>query len=353
MLTARSRASDVRIIAYFDRKEKTLSTQNKKTSKWTILLGLYMLIILMSLLTVASYTWFSLSRTPRVSDMNMYINSQSGMELSADPLAEEWKLQLDFRELVDVTTPLRPVTWSDKEQQFYAAVYGIDGRLTDIPSWQPLTDERNANKDNLDGYYIKATFFARSGVAVAVSLSPAVEVDEGINGSGTYVIGTPLWDSQQILHSNGGQSAENAVRIGIRITPVDLTGEPKDGTSEFFIYEPNMDSHIDGTTEYIATPSIDGTEHLIAEDHLIRQSASTWTEARPVQRNVVIKELGEFVENPELFRLNAGDMVKIDLYIWLEGQDVDCTNEIKEAQILASIQFAGDAGIESGMKPIE
>lgn len=331
-----------------------MSTRNNKTRrKLSIALSFYVLLILMSLLTVASYTWFSLSRTPRVSDMNMYINSQTGMEISADPLAEEWELQLDFRELVDVTTTLRPITWSDKEQQFYAAVYGIDGRLTDFASWQPLTDEKNANKDNLDGYYIKVTFYARSGTPVDVSLSPAVEVDEGINGSGTYVIGTPLWNSQEVIHSNGGQGAENAIRIGIRVTPVDQTGTPNGGESEFFIYEPNANAHTDGTTDYIATPSIDGTEHLIDEDHLIRQTASTWTEAYPVQRDVVIKELGEFEKTPKLFSLKAGDMVKIDLYIWLEGSDVDCTNEINEAQILASIQFAGDTGSQSGMKPIE
>ena len=330
-----------------------MSTRNKKLSKAYMFLVVYMLIVLMTLLTVASYTWFSLSRTPRVSDMNMYINSQSGMELSADPLAEEWELQLDFRDLVDVTTELRPITWSDKNQQFFAASYGADGRLKDIPSWEPLTDERNANKDNLDGYYIKATFYARSGVATSVSLSPAVEVDEGINGSGTYVIGTPVWDSQWVLHYNGGQGAENAIRIGIRITPVDQNGEPKNEPSEFFIYEPNTDAHIDDSTEYIATPSIDGTEHLIDEDHLIRQTASTWMEVYPVQRNIVMKELGEFEESPELFSLKAGDMVKIDLYVWLEGQDVDCTNEINGAQILASIQFAGDAGAQSGMVPIE
>lgn len=354
MLTARSRTSDARIPTYIDRKEKTLSKRNNNTRrKMIIIISFYVLIILMSLLTVASYTWFSLSRTPRVSDMNMYINSQAGMELSADPLAEEWKLQLDFRDLVDVTTPLRPVTWSDKNQQFYAAAYGADGRQMPMDTWQPLTDERNANKDNLDGYYIKATFYVRSGVAVDVSLSPAVEVDEGINGSGTYVIGTPLWDSQSVLHNNGGLGAENAIRIGIRITPVDMTGAPKDGTSEFFIYEPNMDTHMDGTTDYIATPSIDGTEHLISEDHMIRQTASTWTEVYPVQRNVVIKALGEFKENPKLFTLNSGEMVMVDLYIWLEGQDVDCTNKINGAQILASIQFAGDAGSQSGMKPIE
>lgn len=330
-------------------------SQQKKPSrrKATIFIYFYVLLVLMSLLTVASYTWFSLSRTPRVSDMYLFINTASGLEISQDPLAEEWQLQLDFRDMVDVTTPLRPVTWSDKEQRFYAANYGIDGRLMDYESWEPLTDERNANKDNLDGYYIKATFYARSGQAENVSLSPAVEVDQGIEGSGTYVIGMPVWDDQQILHNDGGQGAECAVRIGIRITPVDLAGEPTGEPSEFFIYEPNSDMHIDETEGYVPTPSIDQTETLVSEDHLIRQTASTWTEAYPVQRDVVIHELGEFETPVELFSLQAGGMVKIDLYVWLEGQDVDCTNRISEAQILASIQFASEAQGQSGMKPIE
>ena len=339
-----------------------MSARNNKTRRRiTIIISLYVLIILMSLLTVASYTWFSLSRTPRVSDMNMYINVPTGMEISADPLAEEWKKQLDFRDLVDVTTPLRPVTWSNRNQQFYAAGYGIDGRLLDLEMWQPLTDERHANKDNLDGYYIKATFFARTDAAVNVTLSPAVEVDEGINGSGTYVIGTPLWNAQQVVHNNGGLGAENAVRIGIRITPVDQAGVPKGNQSEFFIYEPNTDAHSDAYREehadevmdYIATPSIDGEDHLIDEDHLIRQTASTWTEAYPVQRTAVIRQLGEFEKLPTLFSMKAGEKVMIDLYIWLEGQDVDCTNEIKDAQIVASIQFAATTGNQSGMVTIE
>jgi hypothetical protein len=187
-----------------------------------------------------------------------------------------------------------------------------------------------------------------------VTLTPAVEVDEGIHGSGTYVIGTPLWDSQQVLHNNGGQGAESAIRLGLRFTPVDQIGI-ENGPSEFFIYEPNINTHIDedtDTTTYISTPSMDGTDHLIAEDHLIRQRASTWSEAYPVQRNVVIRDLGEFEELPTLFSLDAGGMVKIDIYVWLEGQDVDCTNQITEAQILASIQFAGDTGNQSGMVPI-
>lgn len=331
-------------------------SRNKKgmRRKNLIFIYFYVLLVLFSLLTVASYTWFSLSKTPRVSDMYLFINSVTGLEISTDPLAKEWELQLDFRDMVDVTTPLRPVTWSEREQRFYAARYGLDGRLMDYNMWEPLTDQRNANKDNIEGYYIKATFYARSGQKEKVSLSPAVEVDQGIEGSGTYVIGTPVWDNQQILHSNGGQGAECAVRIGLRITPVDEKGEPKeDAQSKFFIYEPNSDIHPGGNPGYVPTPSIDQTPTLVPEDRLILQTASTWTEAYPVERDVVIKDLGEFQTNTELFTLEPGEMVMIDLYIWLEGQDVDCTNRISQAQILASIQLDSDTGSQSGMVPIE
>lgn len=329
-----------------------MSTQEKeKKQRWKILFYLYLLIILLSLFTVASYTWFSLSQTPRVSDMYMFINTQSGLELATSPDSEEWVLQLDYRNIVDETAPLRPVTWSEKDQRFYAASYGFDGRLTD--QWEPLSDERHANKDNLDGYYVKATFYARSGQDVSVFLSPAVEVDEGVEGSGTYLIGTPVWDAEEIVHSNGGQGAECAVRIGIRITKLDSNGNPLEEESDFYIYEPNSDGHIDGSTGYVPTPSIDGTETLIPEEWMILQTASTWTEAYPVQREVVIKDLGEFTTPVDLFELKADEKARIDIYIWLEGQDVDCTNEISKAQIMASIQFGTETGGGSGLQPIE
>ena len=331
-----------------------MGKQKKQSKKKSLLfVYFYVLLILLTLLITGSYTWFSLSRTPRVSDMQMFVNAASGLEISMDPLAQQWKQQLDFRDMVDVTAPLRPVTWSQKQQRFFAAAYGIDGRLTNPEDWHMLSDEQHANKDNADGYYIKATFYARTDQTLTVSLSPAVEVSQGIEGSGTYVIGTPIWDSQQILHNNGGQGAECAVRIGLRITPVDDQGLPKDEPSQFFIYEPNSDVHFDGRSGYIPTPSIDGTPNLVPEDRLILQSASTWTEAYPVERNVVIRDLGEFKTKTELFTLRASEMVRMELYVWLEGFDVDCTNRISQAQILASIQFATQASGQSGMEPIE
>lgn len=325
--------------------------KKKKATRLRVAIYFYVLLILLSLLTVASYTWFAISRTPRVSDLYMFVNSASGLEISMKPDAEEWQLQLDFRDMVDETSELRPVTWSEKDQIFYAAEYGFDGRRTG--RWHALSDNVNANREDVYGYYVKASFYARTGQKTSIELSPAIEVDEGLQGHGTYLIGYPDWDSDRVVHSNGGKGAESAVRIGIRITPVDSEGISTGGASKFFIYEPNSDMHLDGSTEYVKTPSIDGDETLVPEDRLILQTASTWTEAYPVERNVVIRDLGEFTTDTSLWVLEQDEIIRIDLYVWLEGQDADCTNQIERAQILASIQFAGDPGGQSGMVPIE
>ncbi|MBQ3192131.1 MAG: hypothetical protein IJO21_06080 [Oscillospiraceae bacterium] len=331
--------------------------KKRKRNKAYIAFYLYMLMVLMSLFSVASYTWFSLSQTPRVSDMNMYVTTQAGMELAATPRGE-WGQQLDFRELVDETAPLRPITWSEQQQCFYAAGYGFDGRMLDIASWQKLNDERNANNTTLDGYYIKTTFYARSGQNVNVKFSPAVEVSEGIAGSGTYVMGKPEWGL--LIHKNAGLGAEYAIRLGLRICWVDTNGDPyvdpntgiTAEPSDFLIYEPNCDIHADGSTGYRLTPSIDGTETLVSPENLILQSGSYWTECDPIVRGEVVHHLGDFLDTPKLFYLESGKIMKIDLYIWLEGQDVDCLNSIQKAQLIANIQFTGDTESQSGLTPI-
>lgn len=316
------------------------------------LIYLYVLIILLTLFTVATYTWFAISRTPKVSDMGLSVNAPKGLELSADPLAEEWTQQLNFMDLTGETAPLRPVTWSETDQRFYAAHYGLDGRLTDL--WEPLNDERHANKNNADGYYLKGTFFARSEQPVTVSLSPAVEVEEGRKGAGTYLIGTPVWNAQQILHNNGGSGAELAVRIGIQIQITDINGVPTEEPPVFYIYEPNSNLHIDGTRSYVATPSMRGDASLVPESRLITQTASTWSEVNPVQRAAVIHTMGEFTSDTELFQLSGSELARLNVYVWLEGQDVDCTNEIgRAAQVLANLQFTAENGGHSGLVPIE
>lgn len=325
-------------------------SENKKLNT---LLYLWILIILLLLLVVASYTWFSLSQTPRVSDMQLHVTTGTGLKLALTPDAaeEDWKQELDFADMVGDHAPLKPVTWSQAQQSFLSIRYGLDGRMSN--QWQPLTDEANANRDDSNGYYVVGTFYGTTDTDCTVSLAEAVELNEGENGAGTYVIGTPVWNEQTILHDDGGYGAESAIRLGFRITPVLPDGSQKPNTqSEFFIYEPNCDKHVSGNIDYSPTSSIDGMETLIDESHLFLQTASTWSEVSPVQRDVTMKMLGDFTSDTTLFSIDNGEIVKIQIYIWLEGQDIDCTNEIDDAQIVANVQFHTDYGEQSGMEEI-
>ena len=324
-------------------------TPEQKRKRRTIIY-LYVLFALLILLVAATYTWFSLSHTPRVSDMAIYVNATKGVELATayDADDEEWGQMIDFSDLVSEETPLKPVTWVESDQVFKTLIYGLDGRGTG--KWEVLNDQEHANRGDDKGYYVVGTFYVRSDMDCTVSLAEAVELNQGEDGAGTFVIGTPVWNEEGILHDNGGLGAECAVRIGFKITYIDdITGE-EITEPEFYIYEPNCDTHIDDSSGYIETPSIDGEEEL--GSYMILQSASTWTEAYPVERNVTIKTLGEFMTDTELFIMESQDMVKIDLYVWLEGQDVDCTNIIQEAQIFSSIQFHTDYSQQSGLVDI-
>ncbi len=329
-----------------------MKSRKERKSRGRILILFWLVLVLFSLLSVATYTWFTLSRTPKVSDMSLYVNCNTGMELAWSVDSAEWSQHLKYEDVATEMAPLKPVTWSEQQQAFYAAEFGMDGRISGIS--HKLSDDNNANQNNSNGYYMKTTFYARTGEPVSVTLSSPVERTDKVMGAGTYLIGTPVWNEQEILHNDGGHGAEYAMRMGIRVTKMDLQGAALEGESAFYIFEPNCDRHIDGTSGYISTPSMDGTANLITEEKLICQTSSTWTEAYPVEKNVVIYEWGQFLSEPELFSLATDELAQIEVYIWLEGQDIDCNNQIGQAaQMLANIQFEAQTGEQPGLEPIE
>ena len=337
-------------------KKKRYIIKRMRKSKY-FAIYLYVLLVLLLLTSVASYAWFEISRNPSVKDMQMYITSAYGLELSVDPAAGGWGQQIDFWDTQELSKfkekkygfqkpILQQITWSEANGQFFAPVYGYDGRLVSffnnyaeadrrIIDWQPLEDRSHANKATWqEGHYIKATVYARSGQITNVTLAPE-QGTEGITPR-TYVKGNP----------NTGRGPEGAVRFGFRMTWMELGGdgsltEVPDSRSQMFVYEPNCDVHADGTIDqYIPTASIDndiiaqgGTptkedilKPLVPEERLIKQNFPE------TPRSDVP---GLFETNPVLFTVKPGEIVRIEIYFWLEGQDVDCSNimEVREVEI--------------------
>lgn len=313
---------------------------------------LWLLIGMLALLVTASFAWFSVSNTPKVSDMALYVNANQGLLIADhyDAPEEEWGSHLAFPDLISTTSPLKPVSWSESEECFKGIKYGFDGRQTN--RWRTLSDAENANTTGDNQYYVYSTFYAKTDTACTVSLADAVERSDGQAGAGTYVIGTPRWNELSYSHEDAGNGAERAIRIGFRVVRVDPeSGRPIE-SSVFYIYEPNCNSHNDGYSEYLDTNSIDGTDTLVPPERLITQTASGWREANPVQRDNTVKKLGEFTTDTDMFHLNVGEMAQIVMYIWVEGQDLDCYGFSDVSQLSANIQLDADYSEQSGLEEI-
>ena len=277
--------------------------------------------------------------------MAVYINSSVGMQISWELSDDEeaWGWHLDYNKKFTHEYTLKPVTYSDENGKFYAADFGLDGRIASVSG--ELSDSFNANRDDVYGYYVAFTVYAKTDEDISVELSKNTE------NSGTYLVGTPVWNDEEIVHNNGGKNAQNAMRVGFRITRFDPEGNQIDEAPTFIIYEPNCDNHLDYTYDYKETPSMDGTQSLVPADRLIRQESTAWLESDPVQKGVVVFAYGDFLDDNHLFDLDEDCTAKIDIYIWLEGFDEDCTNEIgKEAMMLTNIQFYAERRVNTGLE---
>ncbi len=320
---------------------------NVKKRRRILLLELALiLLVLLPLATTSTYTWITISKTPRVTNLTLYVNAHAGLGIAWNKNSEEWGQHLNFGDVFGEDTILKPVTYSDKNDAFYAAILGHDGRIASISD--ELSDERHTNRNDSEGYYVKFTFYAHTDENVTVSLAKAAE------HSGTYVTGAIEWDEEKLRHYSAGYGAEQAIRIGFRITKYGVDGMPVEEAPTFLIYEPNGNIHIDGPFGYENTSSIDGGESLVPDDRLIKQMKTGWQEADPVQRDKVTYWYGDFLTETKLFDLDADCTAQIEVYLWLEGMDKDCCGRLSEdAKIFANLQFWSESRINTGTETIK
>ena len=326
-------------------KSRSSETEQKLQEKRKLPFLFGAVVVTAVAVTTATYAWFAMSRTPIVSDLTLNVVTESRMEIAPDVNGKpgEWDAVLDLSESQKNTTSLRTVTWSNKSNAFYAAEYGPDGRISSLN--KALTDAKNATilpngPKASDEYYMAVKFWIRASSTAAIGLSEAKEVDDGRAGSGTYVIGNPVWNGSVKKHENGGHGLETAVRLGFKCQTTDLNGNPQGG-SNFIVYEPNCDTHVDGSKGYTETTNKDHGKGLVPESNLIRQTTSRWNETTPVLKSDVVYELGQFETDTQLFEVSPETMQQVTLYVWLEGQDVDCVNAAAgyETSILANVQL--------------
>ncbi len=312
----------------------------QKTRHMLIVMS-WVIILSLVALTAATYAWMSIATFYKVSDIDLNVITENALEIAKDENGEagEWGKLIAGEDLIPEGAALRPVTWSAKDKTFYAPTYGFYGRIdgydelivttNDIPA--PSVDE--AEEEEGEGYLLAIDLWMRTGASKITTYLSGPDIVQGeMMGDGTFVIGVPTWNSENVRHESGGKGAENAIRIAFKTYDYyDITGALYEEGS-FYIYEPN-------TKEDAVTKSIDGGA-LEGDGEIIKQYTSQIKENDPVLRDEYTYLPGEFIgEDTHMFDLLANLPRRVTVYIWLEGQDPSCDNSISAGRILANLQI--------------
>ena len=305
------------------------------------------------MLSSSSYAWFTSNRIVTINTLNVHVASTGGIEISAD--GTNWKSVLQLEDLYDVhdTTYITSVNQIPNEMQPVSTSKEVENGF--LKMYYGVTE------NNYDGYYI-------------LTSTREHEVEEhGEEATGKFIAFDVFIkahdDTDLYLTSKSGVTYVGENKSGIaaatRIAFVNEGTLPvgsdlaniqamKGATMDtVYMWEPNYDVHtatgvsnardVYGitTTENNATRIIyDGVRSEISstdEVLLTNSKASMYPNFfRTVNVDYYTKE--EFTDFVQVFSLKGG-ITKIRIYMWIEGQDVDCENNASFADINFDVQL--------------
>lgn len=268
-----------------------------------------MLLLCVLLMSAATYAWFTLSNTAKVSNLTMTVGDVTGLQIADDtdsankkPADNEWKQATNA---VTFKGKLLPATTTNGTS-FLKPVYNENGDVSGTASTTEKLD-KNTEDINAEGYYIEFYFWlkalGKAGGQTTVKLDEGKSLNNGIypeaqNPSGTYSL------SKENGVSDVLPSA--AVRMSL------VNGE------DVKVFEPNFDFNTSASQK--ATDS----------------RLSTDAKASDIQQNID----GTFASaSTNVLTLQNNTPTRITLYLWIEGTDPQCGNEIAAKDIISQLKF--------------
>ena len=277
-------------------------------------------------LSGVTYAWFTTGTTANVQSLDVNVATANGIQVSLD--ASSWKSTITAADIQAAitgatsytdrciqypTTEIAPVSSAgnvvDGKMEMFFGAYNQNGNLDSTREEESNGKVNNAN-------FIAFDLFFKTSNEQMLSLNV---------GAGMSIV--------NCINLTGGDTnmgTERAVRVafipmGSAATDVaarDLTV----ASGKAIIWEPNHETR---------APGVEGSGKVdysgfTAEFKNIAENALSSAEVEPV--SVITKT--EALVNLE------NTITKVRVYIWLEGQDVDCINNISNGDFSVNLQFA-------------
>lgn len=329
-----------------------MSTKSKKNKRRRILGLLIMMLFTMSALSLTVFAWFTANKVVTVSEIQVNVEAQGGIQISAD--GTNWKSVVGVADLMGV----HATTYTSSVNQIPATLrpvstaktVDVNGRMemflgtvtSNVVGDYILSSTKSTEVEGIAGDFVAFDLFFRADTAAQLYLTANSQVvtpdvtDTGIKNAtrvafvhlGNTAIGSSIGTIQAL---NAGVAA-----------PVN-------------IWEPNYDVHTaagvaHARDTYGLTVTETGnaaplpysgvqTEFTEAVDLKVGDAVGTTTYVKPVSPDY--STVQGFAAKTQIFALPQG-ISKIRIYMWIEGQDVDCENSASGGNTIFNLQITNE-----------
>lgn len=326
------------------------SKKNRKRRR-KILVALIMILLLIATLGTATYAWFTANRTVTVESIDVNVSTSQGLQISTD--AVNWKS-------IVTNADITGATWSGVRNQLPSGTNMI----------VPVSTIGEVNSTT--GYMKMFRGTVEANLSTGTNVLIAEESQEVNGSSGDFIAFDLFFQSSQaqtvyltsnssVVASGTDKGIQNAARVAFIKEGSVAYGSPASsayalkGAESRFFWEPNYDVHTasgvaNASNVYGVTVGQTGGSKLtykgvkaeiLAADNVALNSSSTSFFGDITTTGSVAAGI------PDSAYLSAFDVAegvtKIRIYMWIEGQDVDCEDHASGSALTYNLQFSIDS----------
>ena len=297
-----------------------MSNAEKKKVNWLrVVRTVAIALVLIILLSYATYAWLKRDWSPEILQSDMRIIAGSGLTFQFE--GGDAIDSANINDLLDLeTVELRSVSsCSGKSEDFFALEYGLTGdALKKLDPAKHLDAKEIAALKNEEGKY---TLLGKKYGYVDLTFTVSADVNN-MSDQSVY-----LGDSSKIelvdAGAVGAHDPLNAMRVSITV----------DGVTHVFLPSANGISPVRSIHTGITNNYVDGKGY--AADGISPADAQTVSTDAKIFNSF-------FEGKTELFTIAPGEQKKVNVCIWLEGVDEDCVDEVAGSALDLLVEFTAD-----------
>ena len=339
--------------------------RNKKNRRRAILIAFLLMLIVGVVLGTGTYAWFTANKTVTVDDITVKVATSNGLQISADAITFKTILSNDDLKNARTTygTAVNQIPSSANEMVPVSTVGAVDTQTGFINMYRGeivgdedtganiLTTEKSTEVNGVAGDFIAFDVFLQVTQNTTIYLTSNSKVAASGTSSGIENAARVAFVYEG--HSPAGTTPSTIQALKSSATTPTATIE---GNQAVKIWELNNDVHTaagvaNASSVYGLTTSQTGGTQLayngvkaeIDEDDAVPVNSSSTTYFGPVASPLL------FLSTPvagipstayaQIYSLQAG-ITKVRIYMWVEGQDVDCENNASGGALTYSLQFS-------------